>query len=122
MCYVLCNFMCYYFDDITKIEGFNLDNILIDEKSYENILVYHISYKTLIDAKPLGINFDKVDEFIGIYDGTRYLVLFVSEKYDFIDNRIRYLTGVKSGIIYVISYNYAKVKVDSYHSLPLKKQ
>ena len=27
-----------------KIKNFNLDNILIDEKSYKNILVYNISY------------------------------------------------------------------------------
>ena len=47
-----------------KIEDFKLGNILIDEKSYQNILVYNISYKTLIDAKPLRIRFDKIDEFI----------------------------------------------------------
>ena len=35
---------CYYFDDITKFEGFDSNNILIDEKSYENILIYNISY------------------------------------------------------------------------------
>ena len=34
------NRTCYYFDDIIKIEKFNLDNILIDDKSLENILVY----------------------------------------------------------------------------------
>ena len=28
------NRMCYYFDDIIKIEDFNIDNISIDEKSY----------------------------------------------------------------------------------------
>ena len=33
-------------------------------------------------------------------------------------NRIRYLMGVKSGIIYNISHNYEKIKVDSYDSLP----
>ena len=27
------NRTCYYFDDIIKIEDFDLDNILIDEKS-----------------------------------------------------------------------------------------
>ena len=32
----------YYFDHIIKTEDFELDNILIDEKSYENILVYNI--------------------------------------------------------------------------------
>ena len=31
----------------------DLDNILIDEYSQENILVYNISYKTLIGTKPL---------------------------------------------------------------------
>ena len=31
--------MCYYFDDIIKLENFDFDNILFNEKSYENILV-----------------------------------------------------------------------------------
>ena len=38
------------FDDITKNEDFNINNILIDEKSFENILVYNILYKRLIDS------------------------------------------------------------------------
>ena len=66
------NFICYYFHDITKIEDFDLDDILIDEKSYENILVYNISYKNLIAAKPLPIRFDELERFIKVYDGTRY--------------------------------------------------
>ena len=49
------NRTCYYFDDIIKIEDFDLVNILIVKKSYENILVYNISYKCLIDSKPLRI-------------------------------------------------------------------
>ena len=49
------NRACYYFNDIIKIEDFDLDNILIDKKSYKNILVYNISYKSLIDSKPLRI-------------------------------------------------------------------
>ena len=109
------NRTCYYFDD------FNLDNILIEEKAYENILVYNISYKNLI-AKLLRIRFDKIDGFIKIYDGTRYLVLFASQKKnDSIYSRIRYLTSVKSGITYIILHNYAKIKVNSYNSLPLEK-
>ena len=43
------------------------------------------------------MRFDKIDGFIRVCDGTRYLVLFGSEKYDAIYNRIRYLIGVKSG-------------------------
>ena len=45
------NRTCYYFDDIIKLEDFTLDNILIDEKSHENILIYDISYKPLIGSK-----------------------------------------------------------------------
>ena len=54
----------YYFDDLIKIEDFNLGSILIDEKTYKNILVYNISHKTLIDAKPLRIRFNKINRFI----------------------------------------------------------
>ena len=43
-------------------------------------MIYDISYKTLIDPKPLRIRFDKYDGFVRIYDGTRYLTLFGSEK------------------------------------------
>ena len=58
---------------------------------------------------------------IRIYDGTRCLVLFGNEIYDFIYNRVRYIISVKSGITYIISHNYAKMKVDSYDSSPLEK-
>ena len=52
--------------------------LILDETSYENILVYDISFKTLIDAKLSRIKFGKVDEFIRFYDGTRYLVYTIS--------------------------------------------
>ena len=35
----------YHFDDITKFQDFDNDNISIDEKPYKNILVYNISCK-----------------------------------------------------------------------------
>ena len=34
------NRTCYYFDDTMKVEDINVDIILLDKKSYENILVY----------------------------------------------------------------------------------
>ena len=82
---VIKNCASYYFDDIINIEDFDLDNILVDEKLYENIFVYNILYKSLIDSKLLCIRFNKIDGFIRVYNGTRYLVLFGSEKYDCID-------------------------------------
>ena len=72
----------YYFHDIIKVEGFDFDNFLLDEKQYTNILIRGISYSTLIGAKPLRIRLDKVDIFIRIYDGTTYVVLFGPENYD----------------------------------------
>ena len=45
---------------------------MLNEKSYENILVYGISCKTMTGAKPLRIRFDKVDGFVRVYDRTRY--------------------------------------------------
>ena len=63
--------MCYYFDDIIKLEDFNFDNILIDEKSPKNILIYDILCKTLIGPKPFRIRFNKIEGFMRIYDGTR---------------------------------------------------
>ena len=59
-----------------KIEDLHFDDILIDEKSHKNILFYEISYKILISAKPFRIRLNKIDGFISVYDGTRYLVLF----------------------------------------------
>ena len=69
-----CTF--YNFDSIIKFEDFVFDDIIIDEKSYENILVYNISYKTLIGAKPLCFRLVKIDGFIKVYNGPRCLVLF----------------------------------------------
>ena len=83
--------MCYHFDDLIKLENFDIDNIFIDEKSHENILIYDVLYKTLIGAKSLRIRIDKIDGFIRTFDRIWYLVLFESEKYDAINNWIRYL-------------------------------
>ena len=65
--------------NVIKIEGFDLNNILLSEKSYEKILLYDVLYKTLIGAKPLCIIFDKVNEFIRDFDRMKYLVLVSPE-------------------------------------------
>ena len=63
-----CYPTCYHFDDIIKTQDFDLDNILIYEKSYGNILVFNISCKTLNDSKPLRIRFDKIGRYIRVYN------------------------------------------------------
>ena len=74
------NRTCYYFDDMIRDLHIDFDNILLDEKSYknryENILIYDISYKISMVAKPLRIMFDKISGFIKIYDGIKYLISY----------------------------------------------
>ena len=62
----------------------------------------------MITAKHLRIRFDKIDGFVRVYDGSRYLVLFGPEKYDLIYKRIRCLVGVNSGVTSVTTHNFAK--------------
>ena len=75
----------------------------------------------MIGSKSLRIRFDKIHKSLKVYDRYKYLTLFGSEKYDAIYDRNRYITRVKSGITYVFPLNYAKIKVDSYDSLPLEE-
>ena len=112
--------MCYYFNDIIKLEDIDFDNILIAEKLHESTLIYDISLKTLFGPKPFRIRFDKIDGFMRVYGGTRYLVLLGLKKIDVIYNRIRYLINLKIGITYTFSHYYAKIKVDSHDSLPIE--
>ena len=42
------NRTCFYLDDIIKFEDLDFDNILLDKKSYENVLIYNISSQTFI--------------------------------------------------------------------------
>ena len=116
------NRTCYYFDNIIKLEGFNVNNILIDKKLHENILIYGTSYKILIDPKPLHIRFDQIDGLIRIYDGAKYLTLFGLEEYEVVYDRIRYLISLKSGITYIFPHYFVKIELDCYDSLPIEKK
>ena len=61
----------------------NFDNILLDEKLYECISVYDISYKTSTGPKPLRIGFDKIDRSIRACGGKfRHIALFDYELFD----------------------------------------
>ena len=86
--------MHYDFDDVVKRE--KLENTIATNYNvilfYYNIITFHIK-----------LRFDKIDRFIRIYDGTRYLVLFGSENYGAIYKGIRYLISLKSSITYVSS-------------------
>ena len=82
----------------------------MNEKSFEKILIYEISYKVLIGTKSWRIMFD---ESIRANHKTKYLVLFNLEKYNAICNRIIYLLSLKGGIKYTFSHSHVKIKLDS---------
>ena len=86
---------------------------LLYKEKYENILIYGISYKPLMGAKPMHIRFNKIDEFIKVYDGIRYLVIFDYWWCDEIYNRIRFLKRKKRGITNSINHNVAGIRIDS---------
>ena len=63
-----------------QLKDFDFDNILKDKKSQKNALIYDISCRKFIGPKQLHNRFDKINEFIMVYDKSRYFVLFCLEK------------------------------------------
>ena len=103
--------MCYYFDDITNFQSFGFHNILTDEKSNESILIYNISYRTLIGARPLCIGVTgrtRYNFIMKLHNATRYLVLFGPEKCNIIYNWIR-LKRLVFYIVFLISMQELKL-------------
>ena len=103
----------------------DFSDILLDKKfykeKYRNILIYCISCKNSMGAKPLRISFDKIDGFVKIHDNIRYLVLFDYSFYDKICDKIKYLISKKSGITDSINQNFARIRIDSCDSLLIEK-
>ena len=71
----------YFFHDIFDIINFDQNDIKIDEKSYENILIYYIRYVTIKDLKFVKINslnslyliFMKVNGYLEEINENKYL-------------------------------------------------
>ena len=72
------NRKCYCFDDTMRVCDITFNDILLNQKSYKNTLIYDVSYKTILVEKPSHIRFDKIDGFIKVHDGLRYLVLIIN--------------------------------------------
>ena len=84
-----------------------------------------------MDAKPLRIRFDKVEELIKICNGIRYLELFnlcdainarINSRYNAIFDKMNHLTSKKSGITDSINHNFSKIRIDLCNSLPIEKK
>ena len=76
-------------------------------------MIYDISYKISIGSKPLRIKFDKIDGFITVYDGTRYLTLFgemLLETYKAISTKIEDLKSIELNALLAYDDRYGKIK------------
>ena len=104
-----------------RVADINFYKILLEGKSHENNLIYNVLYKSFVVGKPLRISFDKIDKYFKIKNGTRYLVLFGPEIYGEIYDWIESILSEESDISYIISHNFAKIKVNSYDSLSPEK-
>ena len=113
------NRTCYYFDEMIKTEDSHFNNILLNEKSNKKVLTYDVLYKNLVDRNSLWITFKKMNAFIRDYSGTKYLVLFGFGKYSVIFNRT---IRLKANILYDVSCNYSKIKIDSGDTFSLEKR
>ena len=69
--------------NIINIKNFDPNKIKIDEKSYENILIYCIGYVMIKDSKYVKVNsvsplyfiIGKMNEYFEEINGNKYLVL-----------------------------------------------
>ena len=60
--------------------------------------------------------------FVKVHNRIGYLVLFDYGWRDEICHNIKYLISEKSGITDSINHNFERIRIDSYDSLPMKKQ
>ena len=114
--------ICSYSDYIININDLNLD-ILLVEKSYENILVYNVAYKYQYEAKPVSI----------VFNNWMYQKLWWKEIFSFIKNDsdekceiifeiVRYIIMLKSNISHIFSHKYAIFEISSDDELSLEKR
>ena len=72
-------------------EVVNVNGILLDKKSYKNILIYDISYKNFKGKKVLRIMFIRVRGLIKIFNGIRYSEVFESNNEFIIEIILEYI-------------------------------
>ena len=72
-----------FFNDTINMKNFDLNNIKVDEKSYENIFIYYTGYMMIKDLKDIKINnvnlsylvFSKMNEYFEEINKNKWLTL-----------------------------------------------
>ena len=75
----------YFFNDIVDIENFDRNNIKIDKKSYESILIYYIGYVTIKEyakiycVNPLYLIFRNANGYFKEINKIKFLLMKAKE-------------------------------------------
>lgn len=67
------NYIYYLFDVVINIKSLDLNNTKIDEKLYQDILIYYNGYVTSNSVKTLYIIINNANEYIEENNGNNYL-------------------------------------------------
>ena len=70
----------YFFDDMTNIKNFDRNKIMIDGKSYLNILIYDVGYVTRNSVKTLFLIIHKIKRYIERCYENKHLTLGPADK------------------------------------------
>ena len=125
----------YFYNDLINLDGFDADLLKLDKKEVMNINVYYIGYDTkkpvynIDSVNPLYLNIYTLDGFIKEKDGSKYLIVALT---DYNNNVLKKYSevwkGIKNQIVKINNglggeYDkaYMKIKFDSDDDLPLNK-
>ena len=86
--YIYKNRAYHFFDDMISIKNLDLYKIKIDEKSYKNIVIYHIGYVTIKNlhciktnsVNPLYLILSKINGYIEKNNEDKYLPLVPTDE------------------------------------------
>ena len=123
-------------NDIINIKFFDPNNIKIDQKSYNNILIYYIGFVTIKDLKYVKVNgvnslyfiFSKMNEHFEETNKSKYLPLVPTnkskekiKKYEQLWIKTRDFIRSITKILDDYDEKYMKIKFRSDEELPLNK-
>ena len=119
----------HFFDDMININDFNPKNIKVDKKSFKDILIYYIEYETSDGVELLFASFNRINEYIEDYNGSKYLALIsVDEnkgkirKYNEAWTRIKYLIELQNNDSGNYDKKCMKIRFNSNNNFPLKQE
>ena len=122
-----------FFYDMINIKSVDLNKINICKKSYKNILIYYIGYRTvkilsyvaINKVNPLYLIMNKINVYIEVNNGTKYLTLVstdeikgILKKYEELQNNIKGLIRSITNNLNNYDKKYMKIKFNSDDGLP----